>query len=55
MKSSRFVLTAFLAMASACTIEQTDAPLAPLKQLTLTLTHHGHTTHAVTLRPIAEQ
>ena len=39
----------------SCTIEQTDAPLAPLKQLTLTLTHHGHTTHAVTLRPIAEQ
>ena len=39
----------------SCTIEQADAPLAPLKQLTLTLTVQGHTTHAVTLRPVAEQ
>ena len=39
----------------SCTIEQADAPLAPLKQITLTLTHQGHALHVVTLRRVAEQ
>ncbi len=38
----------------AWTLGWTNAPLAPLAEATLTVTHHGHTTHAHTYRLLAQ-
>lgn len=38
----------------AWALDWTNAPLAPLAEATLTVTHNGQTTHATTYRPIAQ-